>query len=69
MRRFMHQAVHVNEAIRYQSVQLYEVKRLLFDLIRTPEEYELWFERFSAGVFSSNLLRENITDRERAIYS
>jgi hypothetical protein len=51
MRRFMHQAVHVNEAIRYQSVQLYEVKRLLFDLIRTPEEYELWFERFSAGVF------------------
>lgn len=51
MGRFMHQAVHRNEAIRYQPVQLYEMKRLIFDLIRVPEKYDLWFERFSDGAF------------------
>jgi hypothetical protein len=51
MRRFMHQAVHINEAIRYEPIQLYEAKRLVFDLVRAPEKYEMWFERFSGGVF------------------
>ncbi|KAH8797772.1 cytochrome P450, partial [Xylogone sp. PMI_703] len=64
MRRFMHQAVNTKEAISYEPVQLYEVKRLVFDLIRAPEKYEMWFERFSGSEYiSPDRLRENITNR------
>lgn len=34
----------------YQSSQSIESKRMLYDLIRDPSKYELWFERYAGGL-------------------
>jgi hypothetical protein len=34
----------------YQPSQSIELKRLLYDLIRDPPRYELWFERYAGGL-------------------
>jgi hypothetical protein len=69
MRSFIHQAVHVNEAIRYQPVQLYKVQRLVLDLILVLEKHELWFERCPKEVvgLSSKILRKTHTARGGAL--
>lgn len=39
-----------NMAISYQPSQSIESKRMLYDLIRDPSKYELWFERYAGGL-------------------
>jgi hypothetical protein len=52
---FIHKTVH---AILYEPVELYEVKRLVLDLILAPEKYELWFECCFGGVFLETYYRK-----------
>ena len=46
----MHNMTMHASATSYQPVQIYESERLLYDLIRTPEKYEMLFERYAAAV-------------------
>ena len=46
----MHLLCKDSAAETYQSAQVLESTRLLFDLIQKPEEYEGWFERFASGL-------------------
>jgi len=48
-RKFVHQQVGGVAANKYRPVQTFESKRLLYDLICDPENYENWVQRFSAG--------------------
>lgn len=49
-RKLMHQLCKASAAETYQSTQILESTRLLYDLIKKPEEYEGWFERYSSGL-------------------
>lgn len=46
----MHTVTMHAAATSYQPVQIYESERLLYDLIQTPENYELIFERYAGAV-------------------
>lgn len=46
----MHQLTMEKMANSYQPSQSIESKRLLYDLIRDPTKYELWFERYAGGL-------------------
>lgn len=50
VRKLMHQLANVNVAASYEPVQEDESLRAVRDLCRTPEKYETWFERYSAGL-------------------
>ncbi|KAK4545451.1 hypothetical protein LTR36_002801 [Oleoguttula mirabilis] len=49
-RRLMHRLCKEGAAITYQSTQILESTRLLYDLIRNPEDYEGWLMRYSSGL-------------------
>ncbi|KAJ3461119.1 hypothetical protein MRS44_011986 [Fusarium solani] len=49
-RKLMHQLTMTNMANSYQPSQSLESKRMLYDLIRDPSRYELWFERYAGGL-------------------
>ena len=49
-RKLMHHLCMPSAAISYQPTQILESTRLLYDLIRKPEEYEHWFMRYSSGL-------------------
>lgn len=49
-RKLMHSLAREKMAETYQSTQILESTRLLYDLIRAPEDYEGWFERYSSGL-------------------
>ncbi|KAM0470198.1 hypothetical protein ACHAPX_010084 [Trichoderma viride] len=49
-RKLMHSLASESVAPAYEPVQLRESFRLLKDLLADPDNYETWFERFSAGV-------------------
>lgn len=49
-RKLMHQLTMEKMAISYQPSQNIESKRMLYDLIRDPSKYELWFERYAGGL-------------------
>ena len=46
----MHTMTMPTAAASYQPVQIYESERLLYDLIKTPEQYESLFERYAGAV-------------------
>ena len=46
----MHVLTMPAAARSYQNVQNLEATKMLHDLLRSPEDYELWFERYSAGI-------------------
>ena len=46
----MHQVANSNVVSQYHQTQERESTRMLRDLIRKPERYEHWFERYSAAV-------------------
>lgn len=46
----MHIMTMHSSATSYQPLQIYESERLMYDLIRTPENYEALFERYAAAV-------------------
>ncbi|KAK5102807.1 hypothetical protein LTS08_003608 [Lithohypha guttulata] len=50
VRRLMHNVANVNVATSYEPVQEEESLRMLWDLVRQPEKYETWFERYSSGL-------------------
>lgn len=49
-RKLMHQLTKESSSATYQPTQILESSRLLYDLIRKPEEYEGWFMRYSSGL-------------------
>lgn len=49
-RKLMHQLTMAKMATSYQPSQSIESKRMLYDLIRDPSRYELWFERYAGGL-------------------
>ena len=49
-RKLMHQLCKPSAAESYQPTQILESARLLYDLIKKPEEYEGLFERYSSGL-------------------
>ncbi|KAM0249522.1 hypothetical protein ACHAQJ_009028 [Trichoderma viride] len=49
-RKLMHSFSSETIAPAYEPIQLLEASRLLKDLLADPNNYEKWFERFSAGV-------------------
>lgn len=49
-RKLMHSLASETVAPTYEPVQMRESFRLLKDLLADPNNYETWFERFSAGV-------------------
>lgn len=49
-RRLMHHLTMPAAATSYEPIQMEESTRVLRDLIANPEEYEKWFERYSAGL-------------------
>lgn len=49
-RKLMHQLTMEKMAKSYQPSQNIESKRMLYDLIRDPSRYELWFERYAGGL-------------------
>jgi hypothetical protein len=46
----MHQVTMTSMANSYQLAQSHESKRMLFDLLRDPSQYEFWFERYAGGL-------------------
>lgn len=46
----MHRLTMTNAANSYQPMQSFESKRMLYDLLRDPSQYELWFERYASGL-------------------
>lgn len=46
----MHQVSNANVAPQYHFTQELEATRMLRDLIREPERYEHWFQRYAAAV-------------------
>src|SRR5271155_515807 len=46
----MHQLTMTQRAASYQPMQSLESKKLLYDLIQTPDQYERHFERYSSGL-------------------
>lgn len=46
----MHHLTMSSSASSYEPVQISESIRMLRDLIKNPEEYEKWFERYAAGL-------------------
>ena len=46
----MHRLTMTSAANSYQPMQSLESKRMLYDLLRDPSRYELWFERYSGGL-------------------
>jgi cytochrome P450 len=50
VRKLMHNLTNVSMATAYQPLQESESIRAVRDLINDPENYETWFERFSAGL-------------------
>ena len=46
----MHSLTREKMAESYQSTQILESTRMLYDLIREPEDYERWLERYSSGL-------------------
>jgi cytochrome P450 len=49
-RKLMHSLTNVSVAPSYESTQLLESTRVLYDLVRSPEHYERWFERYASGL-------------------
>lgn len=49
-RKLMHHLTMTSAAVSYQPVQEEESIRMLRDLIRDPQNYERWFERYAAGL-------------------
>ena len=49
-RKLMHSLTREKMAESYQGTQILESTRLLYDLIRQPDNYEGWFERYSSGL-------------------
>ena len=49
-RKLMHRLTMAGAANSYQPMQSLESKRMLYDLIKTPSQYELWFERYAGGL-------------------
>ncbi|KAE8454276.1 hypothetical protein EG329_005201 [Mollisiaceae sp. DMI_Dod_QoI] len=49
-RKLMHYLTMSSAATSYQPIQEQESLRVLRDLIREPDEYERWFERYAAGL-------------------
>lgn len=49
-RKLMHQLCKTSAAESYQPTQILESTRLLYDLIRKPEQYDGLFERYSSGL-------------------
>ena len=49
-RKLMHTLTMPTAATSYQPLQIYESERLLYDLLRTPDQYEELFERYAGGV-------------------
>ncbi|KAK4498266.1 hypothetical protein PRZ48_010923 [Zasmidium cellare] len=49
-RKFMHQVSNSTVVGNYQATQILESARMLRDLIKDPNNYEHWFERYSAGI-------------------
>lgn len=49
-RKVMHTMTMQSAATSYQPVQIYESERLLYDLIKTPGNYEDLFERYAGAV-------------------
>lgn len=50
IRKLMHNVANVNVARSYEPLQEEESLRMLWDLIRQPDKYETWFERYSSGL-------------------
>lgn len=46
----MHQVANAGVVSEYHATQELEATRMLIDLIREPEKYEHWFQRYSAAV-------------------
>ncbi|EON62419.1 hypothetical protein W97_01641 [Coniosporium apollinis CBS 100218] len=49
-RRLMHYLTMSSAATSYQPTQVLESTHLLYDLIRSPKDYETWFERYASGL-------------------
>ncbi|KAK0365067.1 hypothetical protein LTR94_008238 [Friedmanniomyces endolithicus] len=49
-RKLMHNLANVSVATTYEPMQEEESIRAVRDLLRAPEKYETWFERYSAGL-------------------
>ncbi|KAK1074070.1 hypothetical protein LTR74_001317 [Friedmanniomyces endolithicus] len=49
-RKLMHNLANVSVATTYEPMQEEESIRAIRDLLRAPEKYETWFERYSAGL-------------------
>ena len=49
-RKFMHQVTNTTVVAKYEPVQILESAKMILDLIRSPAEYERWFERYASGI-------------------
>ena len=49
-RKLMHVLTMPTAATSYQPLQVFESERLLFDLLRSPDEYEKFFEQYAGAV-------------------
>lgn len=49
-RKLMHALANTKISANYEPVQEEESLRVVYDLIGQPEKYEIWFERYSAGL-------------------
>ena len=64
----MHHLLMTSVAHKYEPAQLLESSCLLFDLLRSPSEYERWFERFSSGtIFRLGFGKRIMTGREELL--
>lgn len=46
----MHSVINANVVGNYQDTQILESARMLQDLIKSPAQYEQWYERYSAAI-------------------
>jgi hypothetical protein len=58
---------NANVVPQYHATQELEATRMLKDLIREPQRYEHWFERYSAAVVFRKHLSKGSIDANRKL--
>ncbi|KAK5043488.1 hypothetical protein LTR84_011957 [Exophiala bonariae] len=66
-RKLMHHLTMTKKANSYQPTQLLESTKMLHDLIKSPKDYEFFFERYASGVIFRLAFGKRIDEKNEPI--
>ena len=67
-RKLMHHVTNTNVVKNYHPTQVLESTRMLRDLIREPDRYEQWFERYSSSLIFRLAFGKTIQSGQEDVY-